>query len=79
MYFSYTSHFIACSFQRDVNLGTLTTNCLHVKKYCNGAYSSQYVSRRLGVVVCVGLTAYNVFKFVQHTFLHSLRDWDETW
>jgi len=43
---------IACSFQKYVKLGILTTNCLHVQEYCNGAYSSQYVSHRRWVVVC---------------------------
>ena len=49
----YLVQHIACSFQRDVKLGILTTNCLHVHKYCNGAFSGQYASHRRWVVVCV--------------------------
>ena len=56
------------SFQRDVKLGILTTNCLHVQRSCNGAYSSQYVSHRLWVVVCVLLLCPHIFfKFVHQT------------
>jgi len=53
--------YIACSFQKDVNLGILKTNGLHVRKYCNGVYSSHYVSHRVWAVVCVLLVCRHIF------------------
>ena len=61
-------------FLKDVKLGIMTTNCLHVQKYCNGEYSSQ-ICQSLALGRClriVGLSAYIFPSLCNELLLHYI-------
>ena len=63
--------YIACSFQKDVNLGFLKTNGLHVQKYCNGVAVTMSVTGFGPLSVSCWFVDIYSFKFVQRTFFHT--------